>query len=103
MRYAHCDHEGYETLLGIMSDNVLMCIEKCADLSRPWIEVLTPQVVTYRTNWSFHVYLNKRGKDTGISTNDMTTTCNKEKNPRVKFLQREKKYESRSTDAGLKS
>jgi len=61
-----------------MSNNVLMCIENRADLPRPWTEVLTPQVVTNRTNRSFHVYLNGRNKDAGISTNDMATTCKKD-------------------------
>ena len=58
----------------IMFNNVLMCIENRADLPRLWIEVLTPQVVANRTNWSFHVYLNEHGKDTGTSTNDMAIT-----------------------------
>ena len=86
----------------IMPNNVLMCIEKRVDLPRPWTEVLTPQVVANRTNWSFHVYLNERGKDTGTSTNDMATTCKKKKTQGLNFC-KDRKRESRSTDAGLKS
>ena len=59
-----------------------MCIENRADLPRSWTEVLTPQVVTNGTNWSFHVYLNERDKDTGTCTNDMVTACKKEKKTR---------------------
>jgi len=79
-----------------------MCIENRADLPRPWTEILTPQVVANRTNWSFHVYLNGRGKDTGTSTNDMATTCKKEKTQGLNFC-KERKHEFRSTNAGLKS
>ena len=56
-----------------------MCIENRADLPRLWTEVLTPQVVANRMNWSFHVYLNGRAKDTGTSTIDTTNTCKKKK------------------------
>jgi len=63
----------------IMSNNVLMCIENRADFPLLWIEVLAPQVVANRTNWSFHVYLNERDKDTRTSTNDMATTSKKKK------------------------
>jgi len=45
-----------------MPNNVLLCIENRVDLSHPWTEVLTSQVVANRTNWSFHVYLNRRAK-----------------------------------------
>jgi len=86
----------------IMSNNVLMYIENRADLPRSWTEILTPQVVANQTNWSFHVYLNGYGKDTGTSTNDMATTCKKEKTRRLNFY-KDRKHESISTDAGLKS
>jgi len=78
-----------------------MCIENRMDLPRPWTEVLTPQVVSNRTNWSFHVYLNGRGKDTGTNTNDMAMTYKKEKTRGLNFY-KDRKHESRSTDAGLK-
>ena len=82
----------------IMSNNVLMCIENCVDLPRLWTEVLTPQVVANRTNWSFHVYFNECGKDTRTNTNDRATTCKKELN-----FYKDIKHKSRSIDAGLKS
>ena len=63
----------------IMSNNILMCIENRTDLPRLWTEVLTPQVVANRANWSFHVHLNERGKVIRTSTNDMATTCKKKK------------------------
>ena len=53
-------------------------------------------------NWSFLVYLDGRGKDTETNTNDMTTTCKKEKTQGLKFY-KDEKNESRSTDADLKS
>jgi len=76
----------------IMSNNVLMYIENRADLPHPRTEGLTPQMVVNRTNWSFHVYLNERGIDTGTSINDIATTYKKEKNLKVKFLQRQKTW-----------
>jgi len=80
----------------IVSNNILICIKNRIDLPRPWIEILTPQVVANRTNWSFHVYLDGREKDTGTNTNDIAMTCKKEKN-------QELKHKSRSIDMGLKS
>ena len=79
-----------------------MCIKNHADLPRPWTEVLTSQVVANRTNQSFHVCLNERGKETGASTNDMATTCKKEKTRGLSFSE-DKKHEFKSTYAGLKS
>jgi len=63
----------------IISNNVLMCIENCADLSCPWTEVLTSQVIANRTSLLFHASLNGCGKDTGTSTIDMAKTCKKKK------------------------
>jgi len=86
----------------IISNNILMCIKNRADLPRLWTEVLTPQVVVNRMSWLFHVYLNGHDKDIGTSTNDMAMTCKKEKTRGLNFC-KDRKYESRSTDAGLKS
>ena len=80
----------------IISNNVFMCIENRENLPRLWTEVLTPQVVANWMNWSFHVYLDGPGKDTGTRTNHMAMICKKEKTQGLK-------HESRSTDAGLKS
>jgi len=79
-----------------------MYIKNRTNLSLLWTEVLTPQVVANRMNWSFHVYLNERGKDTGTSTNDMVTTYKKEKTRGLNFY-KDRKHESRNTDADLKS
>jgi len=85
-----------------MSNYVLMRVENLADLSRPWTEVLTPQVVINWTHWSFHVYLNGRGKENRTSTNDMAMPCKKEKTRGLNFC-KERKHEFRSTDVDLKS
>jgi len=63
----------------IMPNNVLMCIENRENLPHPWTEVLTSQVVANRTNWSSHVYLNGRDKDTETSTIDTAKICKKKK------------------------
>jgi len=80
-----------------------MCIENHADFPR--LLDKTSDSSSGRQSNELIVsclYLNGRGKDTGTSTIDMAKTCKKETTRGLNFC-KDRKHESRSTDAGLKS
>ena len=79
-----------------------MCIENRADLPHPCTEVLTPQVVANRMNWSFLVYLNGVVRTLEPAPMIWPRPSRRKKTQGLNFY-KDRKYEFRSTDAGLKS